>query len=124
MLSAGYYDAYYLRAQKIRTLIKQDFDKAFQSVDTILTPATPSAAFELNKEITDPVEMYLNDIFTVTVNMAGSAGYLGFLRAKNGQGLPMGLQLIGKAFDEETLFRTAGVLEDAAGILEAPAKWW
>ena len=123
VLSAGYYDAYYLRAQKIRTLIKQDFDKAFQSVDTILTPATPSAAFELNKEITDPVEMYLNDIFTVTVNMAGLPG-ISVPSGKNGQGLPMGLQLIGKAFDEETLFRTAGVLEDAAGILEAPAKWW
>nr|WP_321459418.1 Asp-tRNA(Asn)/Glu-tRNA(Gln) amidotransferase subunit GatA [uncultured Cohaesibacter sp.] len=123
VLSAGYYDAYYLRAQKIRSLIKQDFDKAFQSVDTILAPATPSAAFELNKEITDPVEMYLNDIFTVTVNMAGLPG-ISVPSGKNGQGLPMGLQLIGKAFDEETLFRTAGVLEDAAGILEAPAKWW
>ncbi|WP_319498027.1 Asp-tRNA(Asn)/Glu-tRNA(Gln) amidotransferase subunit GatA [uncultured Cohaesibacter sp.] len=123
VLSAGYYDAYYLRAQKIRSLIKQDFDKAFQTVDTILTPATPSAAFELNKEITDPVEMYLNDIFTVTVNMAGLPG-ISVPSGKNGQGLPMGLQLIGKAFDEETLFRTAGVLEDAAGILEAPAKWW
>ncbi|WP_321446787.1 Asp-tRNA(Asn)/Glu-tRNA(Gln) amidotransferase subunit GatA [uncultured Cohaesibacter sp.] len=123
VLSAGYYDAYYLRAQKIRSLIKQDFEKAFQSVDTILTPATPSAAFELNKEITDPVEMYLNDIFTVTVNMAGLPG-ISVPSGKNGQGLPMGLQLIGKAFDEETLFRTAGVLEDAAGILEAPTKWW
>nr|WP_319388848.1 Asp-tRNA(Asn)/Glu-tRNA(Gln) amidotransferase subunit GatA [uncultured Cohaesibacter sp.] len=123
VLSAGYYDAYYLRAQKIRSLIKQDFDKAFQTVDTILTPATPSAAFEINKEITDPVEMYLNDIFTVTVNMAGLPG-ISVPSGKNGQGLPMGLQLIGKAFDEETLFRTAGVLEDAAGILEAPAKWW
>ncbi|WP_119307682.1 Asp-tRNA(Asn)/Glu-tRNA(Gln) amidotransferase subunit GatA [Cohaesibacter haloalkalitolerans] len=123
VLSAGYYDAYYLRAQKIRSLIKQDFDKAFQTVDTILTPATPSAAFELNKEITDPVEMYLNDIFTVTVNMAGLPG-ISVPSGKNGQGLPMGLQLIGKAFDEETLFRTAGVLEEAAGILEAPAKWW
>ncbi|WP_316861638.1 Asp-tRNA(Asn)/Glu-tRNA(Gln) amidotransferase subunit GatA [uncultured Cohaesibacter sp.] len=123
VLSAGYYDAYYLRAQKIRSLIKQDFDKAFEKVDTILTPATPSAAFELNKEITDPVEMYLNDIFTVTVNMAGLPG-ITVPSGKNAIGLPMGLQLIGKAFDEETLFRTAGALEDAAGIMDAPAKWW
>ena len=123
VLSAGYYDAYYLRAQKIRTLIKQDFDKAFETVDTILTPATPSSAFELNKEITDPVEMYLNDIFTVTVNMAGLPG-ISVPAGKDAQGLPMGLQLIGKAFDEETLFRTAGVLEEAAGIMDAPAKWW
>ena len=123
VLSAGYYDAYYLRAQKIRTLIKQDFDKAFETVDTILTPATPSAAFELNKKVTDPVEMYLNDIFTVTVNMAGLPG-ISVPSGKAGNGLPMGLQLIGKAFDEETLFRTAGVLEEAAGIMDAPAKWW
>ena len=123
VLSAGYYDAYYLRAQKIRTLIKQDFEKAFETVDTILTPATPSAAFELNKVVTDPVEMYLNDIFTVTVNMAGLPG-ITVPAGQNDKGLPLGLQLIGKPFDEETLLRTAGVLEDAAGIMDAPAKWW
>ena len=123
VLSAGYYDAYYLRAQKIRTLIKQDFEKAFESVDTILTPATPSAAFELGREVTDPVQNYLNDIFTVTVNMAGLPG-IAVPAGKSAEGLPLGLQLIGKAFDEETLFRAAGVLEDAAGIMEAPSKWW
>lgn len=123
VLSAGYYDAYYLRAQRIRTLIKQDFDKAFETVDTILTPATPSAAFELGREVTDPVENYLNDIFTVTVNMAGLPG-ITVPSGQNGQGLPLGLQLIGKAFDEETLFRTAGVLENAAGLMPAPGKWW
>lgn len=123
VLSAGYYDAYYLRAQKIRTLIKQDFEKAFEGVDTILTPATPSAAFELNKKVTDPVEMYLNDIFTVTVNMAGLPG-ISVPAGQSANGLPLGLQLIGKAFDEETLFRTAGVLEEAAGIMDAPSKWW
>ncbi|HAT85891.1 MAG TPA: Asp-tRNA(Asn)/Glu-tRNA(Gln) amidotransferase subunit GatA, partial [Rhizobiales bacterium] len=122
VLSAGYYDAYYLRAQKIRTLIKQDFEKAFEGVDTILTPATPSAAFELNRKVTDPVENYLNDIFTVTVNMAGLPG-ISVPAGQSSNGLPLGLQLIGKAFDEETLFRTAGVLEDAAGIMDAPTKW-
>lgn len=123
VLSAGYYDAYYKRAQKVRTLIKQDFEKAFENVDTILTPATPTAAFAVNRQNVDPIEMFLNDIFTVTVNMAGLPG-IALAVGKSSDGLPLGLQLIGKAFDESTLYRAAGVLEDAAGIMEAPTNWW
>lgn len=122
VLSAGYYDAYYLRAQKIRTLIMQDFDQAFEDVDVLLTPTTPNAAFAPG-EISDPVTMYLNDIFTVTVNMAGLPA-ISIPAGLDSQGLPLGLQLIGKAFDEETLFRTAGVMEDAAEFKARPEKWW
>jgi aspartyl-tRNA(Asn)/glutamyl-tRNA(Gln) amidotransferase subunit A len=121
VLSAGYYDAYYVRAQKVRTLIKQDFDQAWSKVDVVLTPATPSAAFAPG-EITDPVQMYLNDIFTVTVNMAGLPG-IAVPAGLSAEGLPLGLQLIGKPFDEETLFQTAAVIEQAAGSFTAP-KWW
>jgi aspartyl-tRNA(Asn)/glutamyl-tRNA(Gln) amidotransferase subunit A len=121
VLSAGYYDAYYVRAQKVRTLIKQDFDKAWNKVDVILTPATPSAAFAPG-EITDPVQMYLNDVFTVTVNMAGLPG-IAVPAGVDSHGLPLGLQLIGKPFDEETLFATAYAIEEAAGKFTAP-KWW
>ena len=122
VLSAGYYDAYYAKAQKVRTLIKGDFDKAFKDVDVMLTPATPSAAFAPG-EITDPVQMYLNDIFTVTVNMAGLPG-ISVPAGLSAQGLPLGLQLIGKPFDEETLFRTAHVIEQDAGFTARPDKWW
>jgi aspartyl-tRNA(Asn)/glutamyl-tRNA(Gln) amidotransferase subunit A len=121
VLSAGYYDAYYVRAQKVRTLIKQDFDHAWNKVDVVLTPATPSAAFAPG-EITDPVQMYLNDIFTVTVNMAGLPG-ISVPAGLSEQGLPLGLQLIGKPFDEETLFQTASAIEQAAGKFEAK-NWW
>ena len=122
VLSAGYYDAYYIKAQKVRTLIKRDFEQAFADVDLILTPTTPNAAFAPG-EITDPVTMYLNDIFTVTVNMAGLPG-ISVPAGLSGEGLPLGLQLIGKAFDEETLFRGAGVLEQAAEFNAAPERWW
>jgi aspartyl-tRNA(Asn)/glutamyl-tRNA(Gln) amidotransferase subunit A len=124
VLSAGYYDAYYLRAQKVRSLIKRDFERCFAAgVDAILTPATPSAAFGVEAmALASPVEMYLNDIFTVTVNMAGLPG-IAVPAGIDDQGLPLGLQLIGRAFDEETLFRTAQVIEDAAGRF-APQKWW
>ncbi len=125
VLSAGYYDAYYLKAQKVRTLIKKDFDDAFAAgVDVILTPATPSAAFGIaDKEMaSDPVKMYLNDIFTVTVNMAGLPG-ISVPAGLDAQGLPLGLQLIGRPFDEETLFRTAHAIELAAGTFQ-PQKWW
>jgi aspartyl-tRNA(Asn)/glutamyl-tRNA(Gln) amidotransferase subunit A len=121
VLSAGYYDAYYVKAQKVRTLIKQDFDKAWSKVDVVLTPATPSAAFAPG-EITDPVQMYLNDIFTVTVNMAGLPG-IAVPAGLSSEGLPLGLQLIGKPFDEETLFQTAYVIEQAAGKFTAKS-WW
>ena len=121
VLSAGYYDAYYVRAQKIRTLIKRDFDQAWSKVDVVLTPATPSPAFAPG-EISDPVQMYLNDIFTVTVNMAGLPG-IAVPAGISTDGLPLGLQLIGKPFDEETLFQTAAVIEQVAGGYQAP-KWW
>ncbi len=122
VLSAGYYDAYYVKAQKIRTLIKQDFDKAWNNVDVMLTPATPSPAFAPG-EITDPVQMYLNDIFTVTVNMAGLPG-IALPAGLSGEGLPLALQLIGRPFDEETLFRTAHVIEQDAGFTARPEAWW
>ncbi|MCS0459276.1 MULTISPECIES: Asp-tRNA(Asn)/Glu-tRNA(Gln) amidotransferase subunit GatA [Rhizobium] len=125
VLSAGYYDAYYIKAQKVRTLIKRDFELAFNAgVDAILTPATPSSAFGVADEnlASDPVKMYLNDIFTVTVNMAGLPG-IAVPAGLDHKGLPLGLQLIGKPFDEETLFKTAHVIEQAAGRF-TPAKWW
>lgn len=121
VLSAGYYDAYYVKAQKVRTLIKRDFDDAWAKCDVVLTPATPSAAFAPG-EITDPVQMYLNDIFTVTVNMAGLPG-IAVPAGLSSEGLPLGLQLIGKPFDEETLFQTAGAIEQAAGMFTAK-NWW
>jgi aspartyl-tRNA(Asn)/glutamyl-tRNA(Gln) amidotransferase subunit A len=125
VLSAGYYDAYYLQAQKVRTLIKRDFEDVFHAgVDAILTPATPSAAFGIADQdmAVDPVKMYLNDIFTVTVNMAGLPG-IAVPAGLDARGLPLGLQLIGRPFDEETLFQTAYVIEQAAGKFNAP-KWW
>jgi aspartyl-tRNA(Asn)/glutamyl-tRNA(Gln) amidotransferase subunit A len=125
VLSAGYYDAYYLRAQKVRTLIKQDFDQAWnQGIDAILTPATPSGAFGIGEKGTgDPVEMYLNDIFTVTVNMAGLPG-ISVPAGRDHNGLPLGLQLIGKPFGEEDLFAFAHVIEQAAGPRMVPELWW
>jgi aspartyl-tRNA(Asn)/glutamyl-tRNA(Gln) amidotransferase subunit A len=123
VLSAGYYDAYYLRAQKVRSLIKRDFDDAFKTVDVLLTPATPSPAFGLGEKTGDPLEMYLSDVFTVTVNMAGLPGLCapaGF----SSEGLPLGLQLIGRPFDEETVLRAAQVIEDAFGVCPAPENWW
>src|SRR4029079_724380 len=124
VLSAGYYDAYYLRAQKVRTLIKRDFERVFaDGIDAILTPATPTAAFGLEAmALASPIEMYLNDVFTVTVNMAGLPG-IAVPAGLTADGLPMGLQLIGRPFDEEMLFRTAQVIEDAAGHY-TPAAWW
>ncbi len=124
VLSAGYYDAYYLRAQKVRTLIKRDFEEVFaRGVSAILTPATPTAAFGVGeKGGADPIEMYLNDVFTVTVNMAGLPG-LALPAGLSPEGLPLGLQLIGRPFDEETLFALGEVIEQAAGRF-APQPWW
>ncbi|MCC0806908.1 Asp-tRNA(Asn)/Glu-tRNA(Gln) amidotransferase subunit GatA [Methylobacterium sp. W2] len=125
VLSAGYYDAYYVRAQKIRTLIKRDFEEAYASgIDAILTPATPSAAFGIGEKGSgDPVEMYLQDVFTITVNMAGLPG-ISVPAGLDAQGLPLGLQLIGRPFDEETLFAAAQVIETAAGRTRLPTAWW
>jgi aspartyl-tRNA(Asn)/glutamyl-tRNA(Gln) amidotransferase subunit A len=124
VLSAGYYDAYYLRAQKVRTLIKKDFEDVFAAgVDAILTPATPSAAFGIGeKSGADPIEMYLNDVFTVTVNMAGLPG-IAVPAGLSSEGLPLGIQLIGRPFDEETLFSLGEVIEQAAGHYPVEA-WW
>jgi aspartyl-tRNA(Asn)/glutamyl-tRNA(Gln) amidotransferase subunit A len=124
VLSAGYYDAYYVRAQKVRTLIKHDFERAYaDGIDAILTPATPSAAFGIGAmSVASPIEMYLNDVFTVTVNMAGLPG-IAVPAGVDAKGLPLGLQLIGRPFDEETLFAAGQVIEDAAGSFH-PAKWW
>ncbi|MDF9303230.1 Asp-tRNA(Asn)/Glu-tRNA(Gln) amidotransferase subunit GatA [Tritonibacter mobilis] len=125
VLSAGFYDAYYNRARKVRTLIKKDFEDVFAAgVDAILTPATPSAAFglgEMNDE--DPVKMYLNDVFTVTVNLAGLPG-ISVPTGVDTQGLPLGLQLIGRPWDEGDLLNTAYALEQAAGFVAKPAQWW
>ncbi|MDZ4791714.1 MAG: Asp-tRNA(Asn)/Glu-tRNA(Gln) amidotransferase subunit GatA [Hyphomicrobiales bacterium] len=123
VLSAGYYDAYYLKAQKVRSLIKRDFDQAFESVDVMLTPTTPTPAFALGTKSANPLEMYLNDIFTVTVNMAGLPG-LSVPAGFSADGLPLGLQIIGKPFDEETVLRAGQVIEDAVGPCRAPQAWW
>ena len=125
VLSAGFYDAYYNRARKVRTLIKKDFEDVFaQGVDAILTPATPSAAFGLGEmQDADPVQMYLNDVFTVTVNLAGLPG-VSVPAGLDKQGLPLGLQLIGRPWEEGDLLNTAYALERAAGFIETPAKWW
>ncbi|TFF27499.1 Asp-tRNA(Asn)/Glu-tRNA(Gln) amidotransferase subunit GatA [Jiella endophytica] len=125
VLSAGYYDAYYLQAQKVRTLIKRDFETVYaDGIDVLLTPATPSAAFGIGDQdmAADPVKMYLNDIFTVTVNMAGLPG-IAVPAGLDAGGLPLGLQLIGRPFDEETLFSLGAVIEQAAGHF-SPKKWW
>jgi aspartyl-tRNA(Asn)/glutamyl-tRNA(Gln) amidotransferase subunit A len=122
-LSAGYYDAYYVRALQVRRLIAEDFTKAYEKCDVLLTPTTPSAAFGIGKNVGDPLEMYLNDVFTVTVNLAGLPG-ISVPAGLDGDGLPLGLQLIGQAFGEETLLRTAGVLEQAAGFDAQPQDWW
>jgi aspartyl-tRNA(Asn)/glutamyl-tRNA(Gln) amidotransferase subunit A len=113
-----------LRAQKVRTLIKKDFDDCFaKGVDAILTPATPSPAFGIGeKGAADPVEMYLNDVFTVTVNMAGLPG-IAVPGGLSADGLPLGLQLIGRPFDEETLFSLGETIEQAAGRF-SPQRWW
>ncbi len=124
VLSAGYYDAYYLRAQRVRTLIKRDFEVVFAAgVDAILTPATPSPAFGIGeKGGSDPVEMYLNDVFTVPVNLAGLPG-ISVPAGLSADGLPLGLQLIGRPFGEETLFSLAHIIEQAAGRF-SPERWW
>jgi aspartyl-tRNA(Asn)/glutamyl-tRNA(Gln) amidotransferase subunit A len=125
VLSAGYYDAYYVRAQKTRSLIKRDFETTFAAgIDAVLTPATPTAAFGIGEKATaSPIEMYLNDVFTVTVNMAGLPG-ISVPAGRDAKGLPLGLQLIGRPFDEETLFAAGQVIEEAAGRMVLPKVWW
>jgi aspartyl-tRNA(Asn)/glutamyl-tRNA(Gln) amidotransferase subunit A len=119
VLSAGYYDAYYVRAQKIRTLIARDFHQAFERCDAILTPTTPSPAFALGEKQDDPITMYLNDVFTVPANLAGLPA-ISVPAGLSDDGLPLGLHVIGRAFDEATMFRVAGVLESAANFTAEP----
>ncbi len=123
VLSAGYYDAYYLRAQKVRRRIAEDFTRAFEACDVLLTPATPSGAFALGEKHSDPVEMYLNDIFTVTANLAGAPA-MSVPAGLSAEGLPLGLQLIAPALGEETLFAAGAALEQAAGFTHRPERWW
>jgi aspartyl-tRNA(Asn)/glutamyl-tRNA(Gln) amidotransferase subunit A len=123
VLSAGYYDAYYLKAQKVRRRIADDFATAFETVDALLTPTAPSAAFRLGETSADPVAMYLNDIFTVTVNLAGLPA-ISLPGGLDASGLPLGLQLIGRALDEGALFTLAGALEKAAAFRAGPDRWW
>ncbi len=123
VLSAGYYDAYYLKAQRVRRRIADDFTTAFERVDALLTPTAPSAAFALGDRNSDPVAMYLNDIFTVTVNLAGLPG-MSIPAGVDAGGLPLGLQLIGRPLDEGTLFSLAGALEQAADFTARPERWW
>jgi aspartyl-tRNA(Asn)/glutamyl-tRNA(Gln) amidotransferase subunit A len=123
VLSAGYYDAYYLKALKVRRRIADDFDQAWEKCDALLTPTAPSAAFALGDKSDDPVAMYLNDIFTVTVNLAGLPG-ISIPAGVDAAGLPLGLQLIGKALDEGTVFSLAAAVEKAAAFKAKPAKWW
>ncbi|MBW8268108.1 Asp-tRNA(Asn)/Glu-tRNA(Gln) amidotransferase subunit GatA [Caldovatus aquaticus] len=119
VLSAGYYEAYYLKAQKVRALIARDFERAWERVDAILTPATPSAAFAMGERTDDPVTMYLNDVFTVTANLAGLPG-LAVPAGLDAEGLPLGLQVIGRPFDEETVFAVGAALERAADFKALP----
>ncbi len=120
-LSSGYYDAYYIKAQKVRTLISNDFKAAFEDVDAILTPTAPSAAFGIGENQDDPVAMYLNDVFTVPTSLAGLPG-ISVPAGLNKDGLPLGLQLIGRGFDEGTILNVASVIEDAAGFQCKPGK--
>jgi aspartyl-tRNA(Asn)/glutamyl-tRNA(Gln) amidotransferase subunit A len=123
VLSAGYYDAYYLQAQKVRSLIKRDFDQAFASVDAIMAPATPSPAFGLGEMQGDPVAMYLQDVFTITVNLAGLPG-IAVPLGVSASGLPLGLQLIGQPWGEAGVLDAALALEQRAGFTARPQRWW
>jgi len=123
VLSAGYYDAYYLKAQKIRTLIAEEFRRVFADIDLILTPTAPSAAFALGEKSDDPIAMYLNDVFTVPASLAGLPA-ISVPAGLSTDGLPLGLHLIAPAFDEETMFTAAAVLEDSAGFDSVPLQWW
>ncbi|NNC38009.1 MAG: Asp-tRNA(Asn)/Glu-tRNA(Gln) amidotransferase subunit GatA [Acidimicrobiales bacterium] len=123
VLSAGYYDAYYLRAQKVRARIAQDFKNAWEKCDALLAPTCPSAAFPVGRPVNDPVQMYLNDIFTVTANLAGLPA-MSVPASLDKDGLPLGLQIIGRALDEETVFAAGAALEKAADFKAEPEKWW
>ena len=123
VLSSGYYDAYYLKAQKVRQLIKQDFDQAYNKVDAILTPSTPSSAFKIGEKSNDPVSMYLNDIFTVPVNLAGLPG-ISIPAGRDKNNYPLGLQIIGKPFDEQTVLNIAYSMEEKINYKNNITDWW
>ena len=123
VLSSGYYDAYYLKAQKVRRLIKKDFDEAYRRVDAILTPSTPSSAFKIGEKTNDPISMYLNDIFTVPVNLAGLPG-ISIPAGVDKNGYPLGLQIIGKAFDEQTILNIAYSMEEKINFKNKITDWW
>ena len=123
VLSSGYYDAYYLKAQKVRKLIKNDFDEAYKKVDAILTPSTPSSAFKIGEKTNDPVSMYLNDIFTVPVNLAGLPG-ISIPAGHDAKGYPLGLQIIGKAFDEQNILNIAYAMEEKINFKNNITDWW
>ena len=123
VLSSGYYDAYYLKAQKVRKLIKNDFDESFKKVDAILTPSTPSSAFKFGEKTNDPISMYLNDIFTVPVNLAGIPA-ISIPGGVDSKGYPMGLQLIAKALDEQTILNIALTMEKAINFKNSINRWW
>ena len=123
VLSSGYYDAYYLKAQKIRRLIKKDFDEVYNKVDAILTPSTPSSAFKIGEKTDDPVSMYLNDIFTVPVNLAGLPG-ISIPAGLDKKGYPLGLQIIGKPFDEQSILNIAYSMEDKINFKFDLKDWW
>ena len=123
VLSSGYYDAYYLKAQKVRSLISNDYNEVFNKVDVLLTPSTPNSAFAINEKYDDPLSMYLNDVFTVPANLAGLPA-ISVPSSKDKNGLPLGLQLIGKPFDEETLYSFANIIEESSSFESIDNKWW
>ena len=123
VLSSGYYDAYYLKAQKVRRLIKDDFDKCFKNVDAILTPSTPSSAFKIGEKTNDPISMYLNDIFTVPVNLAGIPA-ISIPAGQDEKGYPLGLQLITKALDEQKVLNIAFAMEKSIDFKQSLNRWW
>ena len=123
VLSSGYYDAYYLKAQKVRKLIKNDFDDVFKKVDAILTPSTPSSAFKVGEKSNDPVSMYLNDIFTVPVNLAGLPG-ISIPAGLDKNNYPLGLQIIGKPFDEQNILNIAYSMEEKINFKLNIKDWW
>tara|TARA_A100000164_G_scaffold26361_1_gene20671 strand:- start:84 stop:863 length:780 start_codon:yes stop_codon:yes gene_type:complete len=123
VLSSGYYDAYYLKAQKVRQLIKNDFDKCFNEVDAILTPSTPSSAFKIGEKTNDPISMYLNDIFTVPVNLAGIPA-ISIPAGLDDKGYPLGLQLVSGALNEQKILNIAYAMEKQIGFNQSLKRWW
>jgi aspartyl-tRNA(Asn)/glutamyl-tRNA(Gln) amidotransferase subunit A len=123
VLSAGFYDAYYTQAQKVRALIARDFDRAFETCDLLLTPTAPSAAFALGEKQADPLAMYLNDVFTVPASLAGLPA-MSVPGGLDAQGLPLGLQIIGRALDEQGVLNAGLAIEERAGFVARPGKWW